>query len=114
MRGADAVQRVADRAVENMNLPRNAVKGNWLDVSARRLFALLLAEVWELGVALWQMYLLRDKLRQTIRSERYAPDRITYLAERDRLRGAVEKARLHVKHEAGDCVSFLAMIADRI
>lgn len=114
MRGAEAVQRVADRAVENMNLPRNAAKGGWQDISARRLFALLLAEVWELGAALWRLYLLRDQLRQTLRSEHLAWDRASYLAERDRLREAIEKARQHVRHEAGDCVSFLAMIADRI
>lgn len=114
MRGAEAVQRVADQAVKNMNLPRNAVKGGWRGVTARRLFALLLAELAELGAALWRLSRLRAELRRHERAADLAFDRCAWLAERDRLREAVEKARQHVRHEAGDCVGFLAMIADRI
>lgn len=114
MRGSEAVRAVAGQAVENMNLPRNAVKGGWEGLTPRRLFWLLLVEVRELAGALWRLYLLRDKLRQTVRSERRAWDRCAYRADRDRLRAEIEKARQAVKHEAGDVVAFAAMIFDRI
>lgn len=83
-------------------------------MTPRRLFWLLLVEVRELAGALRRLYLLRDKLRQTVRSERLAWDRCAYLADRDRLRAEIEKARQAVKHEAGDVVAFAAMIFDRI
>lgn len=115
MRGSEAVRAVAGQAVENMNLPRNAVKGGWEGLTFRRLFWLLLVEVRELAGALWRLSRLRAELR---RHERAGAsgwlDRIAYLAERDQLREEIEKARRAVKHEAGDVVAFAAMISDRI
>jgi hypothetical protein len=114
MRGSEAVQAVAGQAVENMNLPRNAVKGGWEGLTLRRLFWFLLAEVRELAGALWRLSRLRSELHQLEREERLAWDRCAYLADRDRLRAEIEKARQAVKHEAGDVVAFAAMIFDRI
>lgn len=115
MRGAHAVQAVADKAVHNMNLPRNAVKGGWRSIPARRLFALLLAEVWELGASLWRLSRLRAELR---RHDLAGPgvwfDQIAFLAWRDTILARIEKARQHAKHETGDVVAFVAMLDDRI
>lgn len=108
-RGAEAVHRVADQAVRNMNMPRNASKGGWAAVSRRRLFIMLLAEVWELGAALWKLSRLRAELR---RNERAGLRCVGRLADRDRLRDTTRKACQAVRHEAGDVVAFVAMLVD--
>jgi hypothetical protein len=114
MRGSRIVTALAVQAIDNMNLPRNASKGSWEGLGQARAFALLLAEVRELAGALWRLHCLRRELR---RIERIAPDpfdRSAWLAARDNTREAVEKARQHAKHEAGDCASFLAIIMDGV
>lgn len=114
MRGAEAVQRVADQAVENMNLPRNASKGGWGGLSLRQLFLKLLVECWELAGAITRIRRTRRRLVQLQKFRGRWGGGVETLAAISQATEDLEKARQHAKHEAGDVVAFAAMIFDRI
>lgn len=105
MRGTEAIRRLAQQAIANVNLPRNAAKGCWRGMSRGRLFWLLLVEVWELAGALLKLYYLRCDYERIPQWE--------YVA-REHHAGRIQEARLHVKGEAGDCAAFLAFLMDRV
>lgn len=115
MRGARAIRRVADRAVLNANQPRNVDKGDWHDMSRKRLCWLLVVEAWELVRAVWVAYCaLRDYgSYMEMCGNRYdgLPE---YHQAAEQLWARVKETRRHVEHEAGDCVAFAAFIADRV
>lgn len=104
-RGLREINHVAALAIRNVNRPGNAAKGCWRELSRRRLFWLLVVEVWELGDAMWSLYCLRRRYDRTPQWEDDA---------REWLRIELEAARHHVKHEIGDCVAFLAFLGDRV
>lgn len=97
-RGAAEIRRVAELALFKVNLPENVAKESWKRMSRSRLFWLLLIEVWELGVALWRLHVLRRRVGRYM-----TPDE----AE------AIEAVRRNVQHEAGDVVAFCAFLVDR-
>lgn len=98
-RGAKEIRRVAELALFKVNLPENAAKQSWRAMTRRRLFWLLIVEVWELGLAMWTLYRLRRRLGHGV-----TPDE----AE------AIAVARRNVQHEAGDVVAFCAFLVDRV
>lgn len=111
MRGEIAISRVAEQAIRNVNLPRNVAKSTWKHISKRRLFVMLLVEVWELFKALhayhkacWMLNDLNDDFAG--------------LAEYEKAlaiaREEVEAARDAIRYEAGDCVAFVAFIVDKL
>lgn len=109
MRAFKAVSRVASQAVLNANLPRNVVKGEWRCMRRRRLYWLFLVEVFELTRAL--VHLLRAQ-REYALTQPHLTDDIYGRSHGAALQHAIQKARLHVEHEAGDCVAFLAFLLD--
>ena len=104
-RGLGAVERVAEQAVHNINLPRNFEKGSWKHISKRRLFVMLLVEVWELFKALYELHKAKNKYNCSLEHD---------FKDRELAYEEMEAARDMVKYEAGDCVAFVAFIVDRL
>lgn len=102
-RGAKEIRRVAELALFKVNLPENVAKGSWRNMTRRRLFWLLMVEVWELGWALCALYFLRNRWEN-------AP---YYSSERSELFERVLVAKRNAQNEAGDVVAFCAFIVDR-
>lgn len=106
MRGDRPIRIVADQAIRNVNLPRNAVKPHWCEYSTRRLFWLLLVEVWEFAHAV-RAYQRAAKEYRVLR-RCYTPLEAADVVERLRC------SRADVIHEAGDCVAFVGFIVDNV
>ena len=111
LRGYKEIQTVAELAVRNVNMPRNVAKSSWKHTARRRLFLMLLIEVWELFKALWAYFWARDDYQQLFADFYDLPEYVRALEE---AKDKMLKARDAVKHEAGDCVAFLAFIVDRL
>lgn len=111
-RGKLEVQAIADQAIKNLNLPRNTRKGKWGSTSRVKLFSLFLVECGELLTALLRLYRLEKRHEQHLQREsEMFPETFVYI--RDLRLSQIQKARQHAKHEAGDCVAYLAMLIDR-
>lgn len=106
MRATNEIQFLYIQAVANANLPKNASKGDWKADSVKRLFWLLLVEIWELLCALvvWCWY--EERYQRCIRMGWNYSERL--------LRTRVRRARGRVTEEAADCVCFLAFIVDKV
>lgn len=113
-RAAQTVQILADQAIANTNQPRNAAKGDWCALSRRRIFWLFLVEVGELFNALRRLWALQREYRYAVDHEGYATDWLLWHMHVEDLKESMQIARGHVKHEAGDCVAFLAFLVDRL
>lgn len=113
IRAAEEITLVCNVAIDRANDPRNIGKGPW-STNRGHLFWLLLLEVWELGWALLALWRAERQYHRNCNAGSGTKDRELYWKRGTELYRGVEKARQHVRHEAGDCVAFLAFILDRL
>lgn len=114
MRAATEITRLADQAIRNANLSRNAAKGHWGDIPTPRLWWLFAVELWELVRAVWMLAAARRRYRRAWRTSRRLVSPYEWSEMSADMRTEIAKARAHVMYEAGDCVCFLAFIVDRV
>ena len=100
-RGTNEIRRVAELALFKVNLPENVAKSTWRNMTRRRLFWLLVVEVWELGCALKTLHFARLRWYES-----HCTD--------PALHEELLRARRNAQHEAGDVVAFCAFLVDRV
>lgn len=110
MRALQAIDDLRGMALQRVNDPRNVAKGEW-PPRKRRLFVLLLGELWELFLALVALARAEREYRRVLARE---PDILDFSRDPHHgIRHRIKEARSHVYHEAGDCCAYLAFIVDR-
>ena len=108
MRGERELSILRDKAVENLNLPRNRAKAHWSELSKPRILWLLSVEVLELVAAVWVLHRAQRRYRAAVIRRLRGEVSLGYTVG---FKTAVADAKAEVAHEAADVNCFAMMIA---